>query len=119
MEFTNQKSERTSVQRTVFKDKPHPVHCGPKYVNKTSVVVEATGSLSTIQQSKHFGKASTQYELMPTDLIDNIATQNKNSENQEFVTCLSKAVQAEGNARCNGPPLSTQPVTGWSFHSKM
>lgn len=118
-EFINQKSEHTSVQLTVFEDKPDPVHCGPKDVNETSVAVEATGSPSTKKESKNCGQASTQYELMPIDLIGNIATQNKNSENKELVTCLSKAVQAEGNARCDGPPLSTQPVTGWSFHSKM
>lgn len=43
-EFIDQKSEHTPVQQRIFKDKPGPVHGGPKDANETSVAVEALES---------------------------------------------------------------------------
>lgn len=93
-ESISQKSDHTPVEVNVFEEKRDPEHCGPEDTHPT------------------------QDELLPGDLNVNVATQNESLDEEGPVTSLSKAVQSKGNAKCEGPPLSTRPMSGWFFLHK-
>lgn len=119
-ESISQKSDRMPVEVNVFEEKRDPEHCGPEDTTLSSKDVVPTDSFSpTKEDQKISGPHPTQDELLPCDLNVNVATQNESLDEEGPVTSLSKAVQSKGNAKCEGPPLSTRPMSGWFFlHNK-
>lgn len=114
-ESISQKSDRMAVEVNVFEEKCDPEHCGPEDTTLSSKDVVPTDSK---EDQKISGPHPTQDELLPGDLNVSVATQNESLDEEGPVTSLSKAVQSKGNAKCEGPPLSTRPMSGWFFLHK-
>lgn len=118
-ESISQKSDRTPVEVNVVEEKCDPEHCGPEDTTLSSKDVVPTDSFSpTKEDQKISGPHPTQDELLPGDLNVNVAAQNESLDEEGPVTSLSKAVQSKGKAKCEGPPLSTRPMSGWFFLHK-
>lgn len=101
--------------RAVAEKIPHdPKHCLPKDVSVTAEDGKATDSPKTaIEDPRNLGLGPAQDELLPGDLNVNVAIQNEIPEKEEPVALLSKAIQSKGASKCEGPPLSTRPLSGW------
>lgn len=122
-ESTSQEIEQIPVEVTVSGDEPgavaekipcDPKHCAPEDISVTIKDGKATDSPETaLEDPRNLGLDPAQDELLPGDLNVNVATQNESPDKEEPVALLSKAIQSKGTSKCEGPRLSTRPMSGW------
>lgn len=101
--------------REVAEKNPYePKHCAPvDVIVTTEDGIPSDSSKTTIEDPRSLGLDPAEDQLLPGDLNVNVAIQNVIPEKEEPVVLLSKAIQSKGASKCEGPPLSTRPLSGW------
>lgn len=103
-------------------DKPEAVpekNCDPKHCAAEDIAVASEDGKANdspkaaLEDPSNVEQAPAQDGLMPGDVNVNVATQKESPAVEEPVTLLSKASQSKGTSKCDGPPLSTRPLSGW------
>lgn len=114
--------ESTSQEIPVDVDKPEAVpgkKCDPKHCAAEDIAVASEDGKANdspkaaLEEPSNLEQDQAQDGLLPGDVNVNVATQKESPAKEEPVTLLSKANQSKGTSKCDGPPLSTRPLSGW------
>lgn len=122
---TSQEMEQIPVDVPVSGDKPEavpeknsfdPKHCAAEDIAVASEDGKANDSAKApLEDPSNLEQDPAQDGLLPGDVNVNVATQKESPAKEESVPLLSKANQSKGTSKCDGPPLSTRPLSGWSI----
>lgn len=115
-------SQEIPADMPVSGDKPEAVpekNCDPKHCAAEDIAVASEDGKANdspkaaLENPSHLEQDPAQDGLLPGDVNVNVATQKESPAKEEPVTLLSKANQSKGTSKCDGPPLSTRPLSGW------
>lgn len=121
-ELASQEVKQISVEAEASGDEPSAVAektpDDPKPTTPEDVNVNSEDGMASdspkVEDQRNLCLDAARDEVLPGDVAVN-ATQSENPDKEEPVTLLSKAIQSKGTSKCEGPPLSTRHLSGWSI----